>query len=117
MDYVKIPQNVRVQDKLIGPLGLKQIILIAVGGGFSYTLFAMMNKTYGYVPPVAHAFIWWPGILAAAFAVVRINDITLFRYCLLTIEMMSKPRQRVWQPRHGLIINIQTRPSKKKGKS
>jgi hypothetical protein len=117
MDYVKIPQNVRVEDKLIGPFSLKQIILIAVGGGFSYSLFAMLSKTYGAVPVIAHALIWWPAILSVAFSLIRINDISLFRYVLLMIEMMSKPRKRVWQPRQGITINVQTRPTKKKEKN
>ena len=110
MQNVKIPQNVQVEDKLIGPLSLKQLILVGIGGGFSYTLFAAINKSVGYVPLTAHMVIWLPAIFSAAFALVRINDISLFRYCLLTIEMLSKPRRRVWQPRQGIILNIQTRP-------
>jgi len=104
MDYVKIPQNIRVEDKLIGPLSLRQIIMIAIGGGVSYTLFAMLSKTYGQVPPVAHVFIWLPLVLCAAFALVKINDISLMRYSLLTFELMVKPRRRVFQPRRGLNI-------------
>lgn len=114
MDYVKIPQNVRVEDKLIGPLSLKQIIMIAIGGGFSYALFALTQKTYGYVSPGLQPLIWGPAVVTAAFALIKINDISLFRYCLLIGEMLSKPRKRVWQPRQGISINIQTRPSKKK---
>ena len=104
MDYVKIPQNIRIEDKLIGPLSLRQIIMIAIGGGVSYALFAMLSKTYGQVPPVAHAFIWLPLIFCAAFALVKINDISLMRYSLLTFELMVKPRRRVFQPRRGLSI-------------
>jgi hypothetical protein len=104
MDYVKIPQNVRVEDKLIGPLSLKQIIVVALGGGVSYALFAMVKKMYGSVPMVAHAFVWIPLILCLAFALVRINDISLMRYVLLSFELMVKPRKRVWQPRRGLNI-------------
>ena len=118
MDYVKIPQNVKVEDKLIGPLSLRQIGMIAAGGGLSYTLYAAVSKTYGSVPALMHAIIWWPAIFAAAFAMVRINDISLFRYCLLIIETMSKPRQRVWQPRRGIMVvqtsTVSTKKKKKK---
>lgn len=102
MDYVKIPQNIRVEDKLIGPLSLRQIIIIALGGGASYALFAMVSKSMGSVPPAAHAVIWIPLALCAAFALVKINDIPLTRYSLLTFELMVKPRRRVWQPRRGI---------------
>ncbi len=109
MQNVKIPQNVRVEDKLIGPFSLKQLILVGLGGGFSYVLFASIQKSVGFVPAGAHVVIWWPAILSAAFALVRINDISLFRYVLLIIETLSKPRKRFFQARQGLIINIQTR--------
>lgn len=102
MDYVKIPQNIRIEDKLIGPLSLRQIIIIAIGGGVSYTFYAMASKTYGQVPAAAHVFIWLPLILCAAFSLVKINDISLMRYALLTFELMVKPRRRVFQPRRGL---------------
>ena len=78
MQNVKIPQNVQIEDKLIGPLSLKQLILVGIGGGFSYTLFAAINKSVGYVPLTAHMVIWLPAIFSAAFALVRINDISLF---------------------------------------
>ena len=113
MDYVKIPQNIRIEDKLIGPLSLRQIIIIAVGGGVSYTLYAMLNKTYGAVPPAAHLFIWLPLIFFAAIALVRINDISLTRYALLTFELMVKPRRRVFQPRRGLDVLPRAATSKK----
>jgi hypothetical protein len=117
MQNVKIPQNVRVEDKIIGPFSLKQLLLVGFGGGFSYALYAMLNKSFGYVPLSAHALIWWPGILATAFALVRINDIPLSRYCLLVLESLSKPRIRHFQARQGLTINIQTRLTKKEAKN
>ncbi len=117
MDYVKIPQNIRVEDKLIGPLSLRQIIIVAIGGGVSYAMFAGLSKTYGSVPAVAHAFIWLPLIICAAFALVKINDISLTRYSLLTFELMVKPRKRVWQPRRGLnVVPKEGGSTKKKGK-
>lgn len=113
MDYVKIPQNIRIEDKLIGPLSLRQIIIVALGGGVSYTLFAMLNKTYGAVPQAAHLVIWLPLIFCAAIALIKINDITLTRYALLTFELMVKPRRRVFQPRRGLDILPRATTSKK----
>ncbi|MBT3835557.1 hypothetical protein HOF56_04925 [Candidatus Peribacteria bacterium] len=117
MEYVKIPQDIRVKDKLIGPLSLIQIIVIGAGGGISYVLFASAKKAAGTVPIAMHAVIWLPLIFAVAFAVIRINDISLFRYCLLMLEMMSKPRRRVWQPRKGIdMVSRFSTPKKKKGK-
>jgi hypothetical protein len=108
MESVKIPQNVQVEDRIVGPFTIKQLVLLGIGGGFSYALFATIKNAVGHVPITAHLVIWWPAIFAAAFSLIRINDISLFQYCMLILEMFSRPRKRVWQPRQGLIINIQT---------
>lgn len=112
MQNIKIPQNVQIADKLVGPFSLKQLLLVALGGGFSYALYASINRSVGYVPMAAQMFIWMPAILSAAFALVKINDLSLWRCCLLIVEMMSKPRRRSLLPRQGLMINIQMQRKK-----
>lgn len=108
MQNVKIPQNIQIEDKLIGPLSIRQIIIVGIGLGTSYTLVSAVKKSAGTIPYTAHVYIWLPAIIAIAFAMVKINDISLFRYCLLMVEMMLKPRRRVWRPREGLFINVLT---------
>ncbi|MDO8648908.1 MAG: PrgI family protein [Candidatus Peregrinibacteria bacterium] len=108
IEPVKIPQNVYVEDRIVGPLTLKQTIIILGGGGFSYALWAMSSKAYGQ-PSVALTIVTWiPCVIAVAFALVRVNDLSLIRMCMLIIEKMSKPRIRVWTPRTGLTIHIRT---------
>lgn len=109
----------RVEDKLIGPLSLRQIIIIAIGGGTSYVLLTMVKESMGTVPTAAHLFIWIPAIIMTAFAIVRVNDIPLTRYFLLILEGMSKPKIRVWRPRKGvstLAMRVGTTKKKKKKK-
>jgi hypothetical protein len=115
MDYVKIPQNVQIEDKLIGPLSLRQIIIIAIGGGMSYAFYAVIEKSMGVVPIYAHALIWWPAIILTAIAVVRINDISLTRYMLLILESSLKPKIRIWQPRKG-VLSLPPKVTEKKAK-
>ena len=104
IDHVKIPQDIHVEDKIIGPLSLRQVGLVAAGGGVSYALFATLQKSVGYVPIVAHAFIWLPLLICGAYALVRINNLSLFRLTLLVIEQQVKPRQRPWVTRRGLSV-------------
>lgn len=106
LEPVKIPQNVYIEDRIVGPLTLRQIILIALGGGFSYVLYSMLLKTYGQLNWAVTAIVWIPLAVAAAFALVKINDLSLFRICLLVIERVSKPQARVFSPRSGIEINI-----------
>jgi hypothetical protein len=108
LDPIKIPQNVYIEDRIVGPLTLKQVITVALGGGFSYLLWASLSKTYGNLPLPIMIMVWIPALLSVAFAFVRINDLSLLKIGLLMIEQMEKPAKRVWTPRQGITINLRT---------
>ena len=42
-DQYKIPQNIDVEDKILGPFTLKQFLYIMVGGILIYVFFNMIN--------------------------------------------------------------------------
>ncbi|MBI3817032.1 PrgI family protein [Candidatus Peregrinibacteria bacterium] len=106
IEPVKIPQNVHIEDRIIGPLSLRQIMIIAIGGGFSYALYSSLVKAYGQIGIPITIIVWVPALIATAFALVRINDLSLMRICFLTMERMSKAPVRTWAPRTGISINI-----------
>ncbi len=108
IDAVKIPQNVQIEDKVVGPLSLRQIIIMALGGGFSYMIYASVQKSMGYVGIPLTIVIWIPAVIAAAFAMVNINDLSLLRILFLLLERTQKPGKRIWAPRSGISITIRT---------
>ncbi len=112
IDPVKIPQNVYVEDRIIGPITLRQIMIVLAGSGVSYGIWAAM-KSAGTVSPIQTGIAWIPAVIAAAFAFVKINGISLFRIVLLSLERINKPAMRVWQPRRGIYINIVTKKAPK----
>jgi hypothetical protein len=116
IDPVKIPQNVYIEDRVVGPLSLRQIIIMVLGGGFSYALYAMWDKTHGSVSIPMAVVLWIPAAVAAAFALVKINDLSLLRICFLLLEKLNKPSVRTWVPRSGISINIRTTPKKEEAK-
>jgi hypothetical protein len=105
---IKIPQNVHIEDRIVGPLTLKQILIVGVGAGFSYALYGMMTQAYGALPLALTIMAWIPAGISAIFAFIRINDVSMFRLLLLSIEKLNKPSTRVWTPRRGITINIRT---------
>ena len=117
LDPIKIPQNVYIEDRIVGPLTLRQVIVVALGGGFSYGLWAMLNKVYGGLPLPVMIAVWIPAVLSFAFAFVRINDLSLLRILLLLIEQMEKPKLRTWAPRQGIVINFRTFTNPNEGKA
>lgn len=102
MQY-KIPQNVGIEDKIVGPLSLRQLIIVAVGVGFSWVLFAILGKLYE-LNIIEYVVIAMPGIISIAFAMIRINDLPLSKYILLLMEFSMKPKRRMWD--HRGIANL-----------
>jgi hypothetical protein len=107
IEAVKIPQNVYVEDRIIGPITLKHLLIMGIGAGISYAIFASAQKA-GVTNVVALGACWTPAAVAAAFAFFRINDLSLFNIILLSLEGMNKPTQRYWSPYPGISINLIT---------
>lgn len=108
MDPIKIPQNVYIEDRIVGPLTLRQLLMTAVGGGLSYVLWSYVSKTYGPQPLMVTVVLWIPLLIAVAFAFVKVNDISLIRMLLLLLERSEKSNVRTFSPRRGLTINFRT---------
>ena len=107
IDPVKIPQNVYVEDRIIGSITLRQIIICLLTGGISYGVFST-TRAAGLLDPVTGALSWTPLVVGAAFAFVRINGISLTRFCLLILEKTDKPAVRRFASRRGITISIST---------
>ncbi len=112
LEPVKVPQNVYVEDRIIGPVTLRHLIILGIGAGISYAIYALLTQG-GANPGVPLTILAWsPTLVAAAFAFVKINDISLTRMILLMIEGSGKPSVRAWAPHAGFSINIVTKPTK-----
>ncbi len=107
IDAVKIPQNVQIEDHIIGPVSLRQLTITGIGGGISYMLYASALKA-GVGNIAFLAVCWLPAVAAAAFSFLRINDLSLLNIIFLMIEGMQKPKERYWSPHPGLSINLIT---------
>lgn len=91
----KIPQDVGVADKIVGPLTLRQLIIVAIGGGLSYVLFAIAGKLYE-LNILEYIIIALPALIALAAAFIKINGIPFIQFILLGLEYAIKPKKRMW---------------------
>jgi len=94
----KIPQNVGIEDKIVGPFSLRQLIILAIGGGISYVLFAITSKFYE-LNILEYILIVIPALLALAIAMLKIHNVTFGKYILLMLEFAIKPKKRMWDHR------------------
>ncbi|PIP65287.1 hypothetical protein COU77_02655 [Candidatus Peregrinibacteria bacterium CG10_big_fil_rev_8_21_14_0_10_49_16] len=108
IEAVKIPQNVYIEDRIIGPITLKQLILSVIGSGISYLLWTGFSKAYGdqgvSIPLIIISII--PAVIFMAFAFVKVNDLSLMRITLLSFERVVKPSIRIWTPRAGVPLSF-----------
>lgn len=89
----KIPQNVDLEDKIFGPLTLKQF-LVALGAGL--VTFVSFSVLYTAVP-----FLFWAVTIlawatAGAFIFIRPNDQPFSKFVFSFIWFATKPSRRAW---------------------
>ncbi len=107
----KIPQNVQMADKIVGPLTLKQLIIVSVGGGIDYFIYLSLAKVYVLTVWIAPVIII--GLLTAAIAFLKIHGMTFIEYTLYAFEFYFKPRHRVWTQGAGEVFTSITMPTPK----
>ncbi len=93
MQY-KVPQDVQREDTIVGPLTLKQLIIVAVGGGISYALYVQLSAIY-------FAQIWLPPVLIVsaftlAVAFLKVHDLLFYEFLMHFIEYHVLPKRRFW---------------------
>ena len=89
MQY-KIPQNLEIEDKIVGPLTLKGLIIAGVGGGIAY--FAYMKLDDDTWPFIAVPVV----LLTLAIIFVRINNMSFIQWISALLILMLTPTKRVW---------------------
>lgn len=93
MQY-KVPQDVQREDTIIGPLTLKQMIILGAGGGLAYAIYVSLATTYYmeiWLPPVAIVVI-----ITLAFAFLKIHNLPFYRFLMNFIEFHIMPKKRIW---------------------
>lgn len=108
----QVPQNIDMEDKIVGPLTLKQFLYLLAGGLIDYFLFQNLAKNYFAVfiligLPVA--------LIALAAAFLKIQEQPLAHFITAGLDYFTKPKMRLWQ-RHEAYEPVLTEPPKSKEK-
>ncbi len=97
----KIPQDVQRDDQILPFMTMKQLIILAVGGGICYVLFGVLSR---------HFFIeiWGPiifiiAVTTIAVAYLNIGGVTFPKWVLLIIEYKLNPQSRIWNSKYSII--------------
>lgn len=86
----KVPQKIDMEDKIIGPLTLKQFTYLMVGGMITYATIKSYNITL-------FLFFGLPvGLIALALAFIKVQDQPFSKFLLSLTMYFIKPRSRIW---------------------
>lgn len=107
----KIPQNVQMEDKIVGPLTLKQLMIVGAGGGVAYFIYVTVSKLYILqfaivcAAPIA--------LLTLAIAFLKIHGLTFIQYVLAALEFYINPKKQIWEQGGGEVFLSITTPAPK----
>ncbi len=90
----QVPQFIETEDKIIGPLSLRQFIIVGVGFGFSALLYFILQTWLWLILSIV--------VLGAAggIAFVKIEGRPLGKVILSALHFYWNPQTYVWQPEH-----------------
>ena len=90
MQY-QVPQFIEMEDKIVGPLTLRQFGYLAAGGILCLFIFFALKTFYAVIAsiPVASA--------AFGLAFVKINGIALPKYLVSLLGFALKPQLYLWK--------------------
>jgi PrgI family protein len=92
MSTYKVLQDIEAEDKLIGPLTLRQFIYALVGAFFGYLTFLVVSKGAAFM-----AALFFPlSVICVFFAWPWSRDQPTEVWALAKIRFMVKPRKRIW---------------------
>jgi hypothetical protein len=90
MQY-QVPQFIDIEDKIVGPLTLKQFLYLAVGGAIIMATFFLLN--FGFAIIIG-AIV---GTLSFALAFIKVEGMPLPRYIGSMIGFAFKPQEYEWR--------------------
>lgn len=93
----QVPQFIETEDKLVGPLTLRQFIYVAIAGGVSAALYFSVG---GFVSVVLSIIVI---TAAVGLAFIRIEGRPLINILLSAANFYWKPQTYVWQPNHPAV--------------
>jgi len=96
MQY-KVPQNIDLEDKIVGPFTMKQFVYLIVTGGVIYAWWNYLSKNFIDFMPAFLAVALPLGLLGFSLAIVKINERPFEFFLLNLLRFVFSPKRRVWQ--------------------
>ena len=90
MQQFTVPQFIDVEDKVIGPLSIRQFIILIAGAIFCVIFYKVFDFTLFLFSSIITI------LLAAMFAFVKVGGMEFHFFLLNLLITLSRPSLRVW---------------------
>lgn len=91
MQQFVVPQFIDVEDKVLGPITVRQFIIILVGGGLDFIAYKLADFTLFLLEFVIIS------LISFVVAFVKINGRPIHYFLLNVFQTTKRPKRRVWQ--------------------
>ncbi|MFH1252845.1 MAG: PrgI family protein [Candidatus Uhrbacteria bacterium] len=85
-----VPQFIDVEDRIVGPLSVRQFVILVVGTLLEVTFY----KIFRLIPFVAVGIPTF--LITITFAFIKMNGMPFHFFLLNLIQSLRKPKLRVW---------------------
>lgn len=86
-----VPQFIDVEDKIFGPITVRQFLILLVAGGFIFLAFRFADMALFIILLILI------GGVALVFAFVKINGQSFHYFVLNIIQTLKRPSLRIWR--------------------
>lgn len=90
----KVPQDVQREDRIVGPLTLRQLVICGIGFSISYGIYTVLGRDYELITSIIPVVII--GLITVVFAFIKPLDLVFERYILFFVESLILPHKRYW---------------------
>lgn len=97
----KVPQNIDMPDRIVGPLTLTQFVYGVVGMGIAYIIYQRVAAPFGGIIAVPIA------VFTAACTFVKIQEQPFLKFFGHFLFFVSAPQRRVWNQTNNSVVTVQ----------
>ncbi len=108
----KVPHKIDLEDRVIGPLTMKQFFYLFIGGSIDYVLYTIIANTYGDAAFYAVAAL--PSLIFLALAFLKVQDRTAAEFIGSLLIYIMHPKRYLWERRIDPIIVSRKKEGAKK---
>lgn len=91
----RVPQNIDMEDRIVGPLTMLQFVYLMVGGMIIYLAYLLFTPTSFWIIAIP------VGLFTLSLAFLKVQDQPFPKFLAATLLFLIRPKARVWAKESG----------------